>query len=142
MTFEQAQKEGWQFTGMTWSGFGDEFESIFKAEAARIKKVFKGADYRIVTGDKNGWLSSGSKAIMGNEIFLKFHRFDFNDSLFIIEKFPERVQELRKKYQEELDTLVQAQKKRIELYNEACRISGKRLQICPENYLQTDETAL
>lgn len=142
MTFEQATKEGWMFTGMCWDRFSDESESIYKADAARVKNVFKGADYRIVTGSKNGWLSSGSKAIMGNETFLKFHRFDFDHTLSVIETFPEQIQKLREKYQKELENMIKVQRTKIDLYNEACKISGKRLQISPETYLQTDETVI
>ena len=145
MTFKQAQKEGWQFTGMSWDRYWNSYnkkESDYKAEAARIKKVFKGADYRIVTGGKNSWLGPDAKAIMGNEIFCKFQYFDFDSTFSAIEKFPKQVQELREKYQKELDALVTTQKQKVELYNEACRISGKRLQISPETYLQTDETVL
>ena len=142
MTFEQAVKEGWSFTGMCWNRFDDESESIYKTEAARTKKVFQGAEYRIVTGSKHSWLSSGSKAIVGNELFIKFHRFDFHSALLAIEQFSGRVQELHEKYQKELEDMIKTQKKRIDLYNEACKISGKRLQISPENYLQTVENVL
>ena len=142
MTFEQATKEGWMFTGMCWDRFDDQFESLYKAAAAHTKNIFKGADYRIVTGSKHSWLSSGSKAIVGNDLFIKFHRFDFDNTLSPIEKFPEQIQEIKKRHQEELERVINAQKTRIELYNEACKISGKRLQISPETYLQTDETVI
>lgn len=71
----EAQENGYHYSGPTISAYPRQMEidcwERDKSIAKRLKKEYVGADYVIVTGSKNRWLSSGSKAIYGNETFNK-----------------------------------------------------------------------
>jgi len=85
----EAFEKGFYFTGACWSVWDKKAEEDCKAKAADIKKRFKGADFRIVSGSANGWLSSSSKAIFGNEIYNKVRYWketDLENRLGYIEK--------------------------------------------------------
>ena len=109
MKWNDAINQGFRFTGACWH-IGDSVrEARYKKEAARIKKTFPGADYRIVTGTNNSWLGAGSKAILGNDIYIKFQYFKEEASRKAIKILRQKKQEALEEYTakcEELDARI------------------------------------
>ena len=75
MKESEAELNGYYYSGPSISAYPRQKEidgwEKDKSIAKRLKKEYIGADYVIITGSKNGWLSAGSKAIYGNETFDK-----------------------------------------------------------------------
>jgi len=64
----EAAAQGFTYS-TSWRVYNKHEGDTKKSEAAKIKKKYNGADYRIVTGSAHSWLGSSSKAIYGNEIY-------------------------------------------------------------------------
>lgn len=108
MTMSEAEELGFEFTGITCNRWRDQtrWEESIKV-AKEIKKNFRGADYRIVTGRKNDWLgSSDSKALMANEIFSKiWPEYSHKEYSTRLARLPERRRKIEEEYQAKLAEL-------------------------------------
>ena len=118
MTMEQAEQQGFHFTGITWSIWDKEDEAQQKACIQELKKKYTGVDYRIVTGNKHSWLGSNSKAVMGNDVFQKVQYYNEDQAKKFLNNYNTRVKALKKEYEEKLKKLQEEQDKAQQLYDE------------------------
>lgn len=107
----EAQKSGYHYCGPSISSWPRQREIEIwekdKAIAKQIKKEYVGADYKIVSGSRNGWLSSGSKAIYGNDVFNKLWQVVAygHTPEQIIERCAKRKEIISEKYHNEMGEL-------------------------------------
>lgn len=87
--------------------------------ARAIRKKYKGADFRIVTGTANSWLGQHSKGLYGNEIMHKVweeERFHYTQGR--VDNFDTRLAELKKEYDDKVAALTKQWEKDLEFLSE------------------------
>lgn len=120
MNMYEAEQQGYRFTGITYNRWRDEEAQWEKTKqvAKEIKKIYRDADYVIVSGRKCDWLGdSNTKAIMGNKVFNmvynehvyhytqdRIERYEITKQK-LLEKFNKELAELEKKKNEDLEFL-------------------------------------
>lgn len=113
-----AERAGYGFTGMAWSKWNTEKEAEMKAKAEKIKKTYRGADYRIVMGSKNSWLGASSKGIWGNDIFQKVQYYNEEKQRKYLDEYSKRVAKAKADYEKVLKELAETQAKVQAEYDE------------------------
>lgn len=105
----EAQENGYTYCGPSISAYPRQREidswDRSKAIAKRLKKEYIGADYVIVSGSKNGWLSQGSKAIYGNDVFNRlWHALAYTSSTpeSMIAGYESRKQRIQAEYERDM----------------------------------------
>ena len=107
----EAQNSGYRYCGPSISAYPRQREIEIwekdKAIAKQIKKEYAGADYKIVSGTARGWLSSGFKAIYGNDVFNKLWQVVAygHTPEQIIERCSKRKDAISEKYHNEMGEL-------------------------------------
>lgn len=108
----EAQENGYTYCGPSISAYPRQRDidswDRSKAIAKRLKKEYIGADYVIVTGSKNGWLSQGSKAIYGNDVFNRlWHALAYTSSTpeSMIAGYESRKQRIQAEYEKNMQEI-------------------------------------
>ena len=129
MKEDEAIKLGFSYTGMSCAAYRTATWAEIKTRAAEIKKLYKGADYRVVESrsDTRGGSGSVWKHIYGNEIFLKAQYFDPERARKWLDvKYDESKADLTRTYIEELDKLEQKRKQVQENYDYLMSLRKKK----------------
>lgn len=124
MNEREANKIGFHFIGPVINAWANDKELLQwngKIAIARaIRKKYKNADFRIVTGTAMSWLSKGSKGIYGNEIFKKVweeeayhHTQDRLDNYY-----DNRLKELKEEYEQKVADLTTQKEKDLAFLEE------------------------
>ena len=118
MKWNEAESKGFKFNGITYSKWNKEEERKQKERCEKLKKKFKGADYRIVTDTANSWLGINYKAIMVNDIFIKVQYFDDETFKKRIDMYEDDKEKLKEEYESKLADLKVEHDNLVKEYNE------------------------
>lgn len=119
MTYKEARNSvEFSYTGMSWRKWDKDEEETNKETAKKIKREYRGVDYRIVDE------GNGFKSIYGNNLFNRVMFFDEERVKRWIDSYQERVDRLNEEYREKLRKLDEDLARNAKEYNEI--ISHKR----------------
>lgn len=118
MTEREAYEAGYTYTGMTDAYYSKKWEET-KARAQAIKKMYKGADYRIITSkDNNGYYTSTWKSIYGNDLFCKAQHFNPERELeYLDHEYSKRLEAILEEYTKAVEKETQQYEKRKATYD-------------------------
>lgn len=119
MTYKEARNSvEFSYTGMSWRKWDKDEEGTNKETAEKLKREYRGVDYRIVDE------GNGFKSIYGNNLFNRVMFFDEERVKRWIDSYQERVDRLNEEYREKLRKLDEDLARNTKEYNEI--ISHKR----------------
>lgn len=122
MTEREVEKLGFYYTGASITKYASKREiEIWEEDkkiAREIKKLYKGADYKIATGTADSWLGSGNKGIYGNKIFnMVRDEYKYKTIQNSVNSYEENKQRLIDNFNAKLAELEEINKKNIEKLN-------------------------
>lgn len=119
MKRNEAIELGYHYTGMSCDSWDSKKWEEYKTRAAHIKNQYKGADYRVVTERLQGRYGvSIWKNIYGNDIFQKVMYFNQENAKEYLNKHEERLNEIKAKYEAEIQKENENYQKHLDDYNE------------------------
>ena len=118
MKANEAISAGFSYTGMSASEWDNAKWEGYKKEAQEIRKIYKGADFRVVSERESGRYGSTIwKSIYGNDIFCKVQYFSQKqEEDYLNTTHYQKLEALKKEYEQKVEAENQAFNKRKENY--------------------------